>query len=386
MPSEVRRPIRALGALLLATGLLAPGLAVAGPTTAPAGADAIDALVRDRLARADAPPGFALAILDQGRPTLVRSYGLANLEQTTPVDEASVFPIASITKTFTALAILLLEQDGRLATGDPLARFLPDFPNAGRITLRDLLVHTSGIAEFTQLPPFATDQARDWRPDELIALVAAAPPLDPPGQVCRYSDSGYILLGRVVELASGQSFMDYVREHVARRLAMPSIVPGSHQALILRRADGYARAGQAWDNAPYVSLEAPWAAGGLMGRVGDLVNLAQALRPDGPLLRPASYQAMVAPVILKDGQRCRLPLPGAEATYGYGLEIVRFDDLPEHRAIGKSGVFPGYSGYVAAFEGTGLTVAALANADGSLPFTVETVHELARLLLRPPAP
>ncbi|MFO1072270.1 MAG: serine hydrolase domain-containing protein [Geminicoccaceae bacterium] len=96
----------------------------------------------------------------------------------------------------------------RTATSPPaiLARFLPDFPNAGRITLRDLLVHTSGIAEFTQLPPFATDQARDWRPDELIALVAAAPPLDPPGQVCRYGDSGYILLGRVVEeLASDET-------------------------------------------------------------------------------------------------------------------------------------------------------------------------------------
>ena len=162
MPPATRRPAWTFGAFLLAVC----------PNTAPARADVVDELVRGRLAQADAPPGFALAILDQGRPRLIRSYGIANLEQAMPVDEASVFPIASITKTFTALAILLLEQDGRLATSDPLARFLPDFPDAERITLRDLLVHTSGIAEFTQLQPFATDQARDWRPDELITLVA----------------------------------------------------------------------------------------------------------------------------------------------------------------------------------------------------------------------
>jgi CubicO group peptidase (beta-lactamase class C family) len=119
----------------------------------------------------------------------------------------------------------------------------------------------------------------------------------------------------------------------------------------------------------------------MVASAGDLVRLALALRPSGPLLRPESYAEMLAEVVLRDGKPCRIGLPGAEATYGYGLEIVRFDDLAGHRAIGKSGVFPGYSSYFAAFEGTDLALAAFSDADDSLAFTVETVHEVAKLLL-----
>ncbi|HEX2524921.1 MAG TPA: serine hydrolase domain-containing protein [Geminicoccus sp.] len=378
--------LRCVGILLLTLMAWLTDLPVGAATLTPERLAEADKLIRTKLATEGAPPGLAIAILAGAHPVATMSYGTANLEQSTPVDVESIFPVASITKVFTALAILQLEQAGRLSTEDALSRFLPNFPNAAQITLSDLLVHTSGIAEFTDIPTFADHQERDWKPDELIAMVAAAPPLHAPRQVCLYSDSGYILLGRIVELASGQPFMEYVKERVAQPLAMPSVAAGTHRDLVPHRVDGYVQDGSGWINAPYVSLQAPWAAGGLTARVDDLVRLAPALKADGPLLQPASYAKMVAPVVLAGGKACRLDLPGANATYGYGLEIVHFDDLPDHRAIGKSGVFPGYGGYFAAFEGSDLAVAALANADGSLPFTVEAVHDIAKLFLSGPTP
>ena len=378
--------VRRAGSVLLALVALVGAVRVEAAALTPDTAAKVDRLVRDRLAGTGAPPGFAISILAEDGQVVSNAYGVADLEQGAPVGPNSVFPIASITKTFTALAILQLEQEGRLSTTDPLSRFLPDFPGSSGITLRDLLVHTSGIAEFTELSPFAQDQARDWTPDELIALIAKAPPLHPPGEVCLYSDSGYILLGHIVEIASGQSFGDYVRAKIAQPLAMSSVAIGSHRDLIPHRVQGYVRTGTAWFNAPYISLQAPWAAGGLLAKADDLVRLGPAIGADGPLLQAKSYAEMIAPVMLSNGSPCRLNLPSAEATFGYGLEIVRFDDLPNHRAIGKSGVFPGYSSYFATFEGSGLTVAAFANADGSLPFTVETVHDIAKLILSEPAP
>lgn len=360
-------------------------IGVAGPVLArdltPDTLAAVDQLVEARLANGGAP-GFALALLTRGETApIVRNYGIGNLEQSAVLVDSSVFPIASITKTFTAVAILLLEQEGKLAVTDPLARFLPDFPNAEQITLHQLLVHTSGIAEFTSLPAFAGDQERDWTPQQLLEMIAAAPPLKPPGVACVYSDSGYILLGLVIEKASGMSYLDFVHERVGVPLGAARLAGGSHVDLVPHRVGGYTHDGETWHNAPYVSLEAPWAAGGLWAPIAEMIQIARVLWRDGPLIEPANRAAMTAPVILEDGKRCKLDLPGAVATYGYGLEIVTFDDLATHRAVGKSGVFPGYSGYYAIFDGSDLAIAALANADDSLAFTVETVHLVAKLLL-----
>lgn len=343
---------------------------------------AVEALIQTH-AQASGAPGFVVAIRQGDADPWVRAYGTADLEQGTPMQAATILPIASITKAFVGVAVLLLEQDGKLKVSDPLSRFLPDYPGASQITLADLLTHTSGVGNFVNLPVFSNNQAKDWTPQQLIGLFRDLPPTAPPGQACRYSDSGFILLGQVIEKASGQSFGDFVRQRITEPLGMKSTQQGSNEPIIPLRAHGYFGQPGAWKNEGYVSQSAPGSAGGMLSAAGDLVRLGAVLLPGGPLLQPDERTAMVQPVLLNDGKTCSYALPGAAGSYGYGLELVTFDSLPGHRALGKSGVFPGFGAYLAAFENSDLTIAVLANGDGSLAHLVPLARDLAELLLRP---
>lgn len=343
---------------------------------------AVEALLQN-YAAASGAPGFVVAIRQGDAAPWVRGYGTADLEQGTPMQAATVLPIASITKAFVGVAVLLLEQDGKLKVSDPLSRFLPDYPGGEDITLAELLTHTSGVANFVSLPVFANNQAKDWTPQELIGLFGDLPPTAPPGEKCQYSDSGFILLGQVIEKASGLSFGDFVRQRIAAPLGMASTQQGSNEPIIPLRAHGYFGQPGAWKNEGYVSQSAPGAAGSMLSAAGDLALLGAVLLPGGPLLQPDERAAMVQPVLLNDGQPCGYALPGAAGSYGYGLELVSFDSLPGHRALGKSGVFPGFGAYLAAFENSDLTVAVLANGDGSLAHLVPLARDIAQLLLKP---
>jgi D-alanyl-D-alanine carboxypeptidase len=344
-------------------------------------AAAVDRLVVQRLAASNVP-AIAVAVLRDGKAPHVVGRGFADIEQAAQADAATVFPIASITKVFVGVAVMLLQQDGRLSTSDKLARFLPDYPGAEQITLAQLLTHTSGVPNFTGIPAFADNQAKDWSPDQLVALFSKEPSSFPPGARCLYSDAGFILLGLVIEKASGQTFGDFVRHRITRPLAMTTTTMGSNRAIVPHRGAGYVGKRDAWQNAPYFSLLTPFSAGGMISTVGDLVLIGQALSPTSGFLRPESVAAMVAPVVLNDGSVCRISLPGANASYGYGLELITFADLPRHRSIGKSGVIPGYSSYVARFEGTDLTIVVIANGDSSLGLVGPLTKDLAKLILK----
>ena len=342
---------------------------------------AIARLIEQRFAASDSP-GLIVALRVGDEEPLVFAYGTAELEQGSAMSAQTVLPIASITKAFVGVSILLLQQDGKLTLDDPLSRFLPDYPGAAGITLTQLLNHTAGIPDFVTIPAFAENQAKNWTPAELVALFSKEPPTAPPGQECRYSDSGFVLLGLVVEKASGKSFGDFVRERIAAPLGMSSTIMGSNDALLPLRARGYAGKRAAWSNVPYLSQSAPFSAGAMMSTAGDLVRLGAELLPGSKLLQPDSIAAMTAPPVLANGAECALPLPGASATYGLGLELVTFESLPTHRALGKSGVFPGFGAYFTAFEGSDLSIVAIANQDGGLPLVVPIVRDLGELLLR----
>ena len=341
---------------------------------------AVEQMVQIWLATNDTP-GVAVVIRRGDEPAWIQTYGMAQIEQTNVMQPQTVLPIASITKAFVATAILLLEQDGRLSTSDPLSLYLPDYPNATNITLAQLLTHTSGVPNFVSVPAFADNQAKDWTPKELVALFEKLPPSFPPGEQCLYSDSGFVLLGLVVEKASGQSFGDFVHNYISGPLAMPSTVMGHNKLIIPLRAAGYTGKPGAWQNAPYISQVTPFTAGSMMSNPGDLINLAAVLMTDGPLLQPANRAAMIAPAPLSGGGTCNYPLPGAEGSFGYGLELVTFDSLPDHRAVGKSGVFPGFGSYLVTFENSDLSMVLLANGDGSTPKLVELSRDIAEVLL-----
>jgi len=158
-------------------------------------------------------PGAAVLIVKDGQVLLRKGYGLANLELGVPMRPEMVFEIASLTKQFTAAAILLLQERGKLAVTDDITKYLPDYPTHGRtITIENLLSHTSGIPEVTALPEWWPRHREDLTPQQLIGLFKDKPLDFNPGEKQSYSNSGYILLGAIVEKASGKSYEDFVEQ------------------------------------------------------------------------------------------------------------------------------------------------------------------------------
>lgn len=198
-------------------------------------------------------PGMALCILQHGRPVAVRPYGIADLENSVSVTNETEFSIASITKQFTAAAVLQLAERGLLTLDDDISRFLPEYPvrNAG-ITIRRLLNHTAGVRNLQDLGARYWKQAPERAtPNEVIDLFKSEPLDFPPGTDYHYSNSGYILLGAVIERASGESFGDYLNKHFLKPLGLQHTIYPETSALIPHRARGYWIRENAFINAAY---------------------------------------------------------------------------------------------------------------------------------------
>lgn len=179
--------------------------------------DAVDAVMAEVEV-----PGAAVAVVRDGEPLHARGYGFANLEWRGPAGTDTVFRLASLTKSFTATAILLLEAEGRLRLDDRLGQHLPDYPAPGRdVTLRQLLQHSSGIPNYTALPGLYQDFAvKDHTPAELFAQFRDLPLDFLPGTDFRYSNSGYALLGGVIEACAGVAYADFLQARIFAPLGM----------------------------------------------------------------------------------------------------------------------------------------------------------------------
>jgi len=184
--------------------------------------------------------GSVLAAKD-GRVVFKAGYGLADAEKKIPSTPATKYLIASITKTFTAAAVLLLEEEGLLKLSDPIAKYLEDYPpeTAAKVTIHHLLSHTSGIPEAAADPRSLGDLTKPRTPEELIALFKDKPLEFEPGAGCRYSNSGYVVLGKIIECASGRSYYDYVREKIFLPLGMKDSGVGGADRDVAELAVGY---------------------------------------------------------------------------------------------------------------------------------------------------
>ena len=226
-------------------------------------AAAVDSIVADALAGGRAA-GMTVAVV-RGRDTLVlKPYGRADLELDVPTPERAVYEIGSVTKQFTAAAILQLQEQGKLSLDDELGKYLPDFPTRGhRVTLRRLLDHTAGIKGYTELPEFRGLAMRKLPRDSLVALIAAQPFDFAPGEAMVYSNSGYFLLGLVIEKVSGLSYEEYVRRHLFEPAGMHDSRYCSERAIIPRRAHGYDMGPAGLLLKEYLDHTWPYAAGSL---------------------------------------------------------------------------------------------------------------------------
>ena len=320
-------------------------------TLTTAQADTIDDFVREKM-KSKAIPGVALTVLKDGKIVKSQGYGMANLELSAPVTEKTAFQLASVTKQFTATAIMALVEDGKLHLEDKIVSLLPDLPAAwSGVTLRQLLNHTSGIKSYTNIEGFDKTLRKDFTPQEIIALVSKEPMEFAPGEKWNYNNSGYFLLGMILEKVTGKSYNDFLTERIFKPLGMNDTRVNNLSEIIPNRAQGYSRSGDHYVNGEYLSPTQPFAAGALISTIADLARWDKAL--DGEtILKSASLTQMWTPTALPDHQ---------EQGYGFGW-VVGVKN--HHRRISHGGGIPGFSTETLRLPDDKLSVIVLTNRDG----------------------
>lgn len=345
--------LKASGALLLALALFTLPARAAGPVSTSDLAAYADKLLAS-VYPAD-QPGAAVLVQKDGQAVLRKGYGMANLELGIPVTPENVFEVGSITKQFTAAAILLLQERGQLRVEDPITKYLPDYPTHGQtITIENLLTHTSGIPSYTGLPEWYSHVREDMKPADVAALFKDKPLEFTPGERWAYDNSGFFLLGRIVEKVSGKTYEQFLEEEIFRKLGMTHSRYGHSEEIVPLRAAGYSKDDQGFRNAAFISMTQPYAAGALMSTVDDLAIWARALE-GGALLRKASLDRMLT--------AHRLP-SGVSTQYGYGVWVLDFRGT---RVLGHGGDIFGFTADVTWAPEERLFVAILSNNDSSDP-------------------
>lgn len=216
-------------------------------------------------------PGAAVLVAKGGEILLHKGYGLANVEHGVPVTPESVFRVGSMSKFFTAAAIVMLKEEGKLELEDEITRFLPDYPMQGReIRIWHLISHTSGIWDYLNLPKMRAGWREEITVNGLIDLFKDLPLEFEPGKAFRYSNSNYILLGAIIEKVSGQSYEAFIDERIFRPAGMEHSLYGGHRKIIPNRAAGYEKTGEGYLNAEFLTMSEPYAAGGHVSTVHDL--------------------------------------------------------------------------------------------------------------------
>src|SRR5262252_6854439 len=260
--------------------------------------DQVDALIEKQMQTAHVP-GISVGVVRNGHAILAKGYGFANLEHGVKATADTVYEILSVTKPFTAAAVCLLIEQGKLRLDDLITKYLPDSPAAwNQVTVRYLLTHTSGIEDFTDIPPFFEQLPMDATPEDLLRPAKQRPLQFKPGSQWRYSNSNYYLLGLIIEKVSGQTYEQFLEDRIFRPLEMRSTRLVDYRDVISNRAAGYNWIGEdaekipafisgfhgiknVLQNALYISPTRKWAAGAIMSTVNDLIKWEIALDTGG---------------------------------------------------------------------------------------------------------
>lgn len=336
------------------------------PPVSQAAIKSMDAAVANMVAERKAA-GYVVALARGDNIIFLKSYGLADIENNVAMTPDTVFRIGSITKQFTAAGILLLVDQGKVSVDDRLSKYLPDYPNADKVTIYQLLTHTSGLANFTGSELFRSTMRLEGTTSDMITALAAVSPQFEflPGQAWSYSNTGYYLLGGVIEKASGQTYSDYMRTRVFLPLGLKNTAIDDHGEIVPHRAHGYvtnAEAPSGFRNASWTSLTVAGGAGAARTTIRDLIAWNAALL-GGKLLKPDTLKLMTSPAKLSDGRSATLgwlpkhqPLPHAD----YGMGVGLGDDRGR-AMVGHGGAINGFNAALFTYPDRGVTIAILAN-------------------------
>jgi CubicO group peptidase (beta-lactamase class C family) len=315
--------------------------------------------------------GVAVAVVHGGDTLLHKGFGRADVELEVPTPRDAVYEIGSITKQFTAAAILQLAAKDSINLDAPITAYLPAYNTRGHtVTVRHLLHHTSGIRSYTNMAQFQDIAYQELPRDTLLALVGAEPLRFAPGTAMSYSNTGYFLLGRIIEKASGQSYAAYIEEHLFGPVGMEDSYYCDEQAVVEHRAHGYRWSGSdGFQHKEYLDHTWPYAAGSLCSTTGDLVAWNRALH-GGAVLSDSMYQRMVSPGRLSDGTHLR---------HAMGLGVFEIEGRP---VIAHGGGIPGYLSHARYYPEEDLIVIVLQNT-ASPRGPSSLTDSLAHLVLGP---
>jgi len=306
----------------------------------------IDRYIRDQMRR-QRIPGVAFAALRKGKIVLLKSYGFSNLEHRVPVKPQTIFQSGSIGKQFTATAVMMLVEEGKLSLDDKIGKYLQDLPDSWNdITVRDLLSHTSGLGEY---PP-DLDLRRDLTEDEYLALIKSVPLTFATRTKWDYSNIGYVTLGILIRKLTGKFYGEFLAERIFKPIGMTTARVISEADIVANRAAGYRLVKGELKNQEWVSPSTNSTAdGSLYFTILDLAKWDAALYTDKPL-KQSSLAQMWTPVKLSDGR-----------TKGYGF-AWHTEVMHGHRIIFHGGAWQGFKSFIVRFPDDKLTIIFFANS------------------------
>ncbi len=301
-------------------------------------------------------PGCVALVAKEGNVIYRKAFGMADLELDVALKPENVFRIGSITKQFTACAILRLMEEGKLTLQDDITDYIEDFPTHGHtITIEHLLTHTSGIRSYTGIEKWTPEvRKNDFTPGELIDFFKNEPMDFEPGERHLYNNSAYFMLGYIIEEVSGQTYEEYLDENFFKPLGMENSYYGNTTRIIRNRASGYQKNGDEYQNANFLSMTQPYAAGSLLSTVDDLFTWYQAVM---------NYEVVSRESLEKAHTRSRLN-NGQEIDYGYGWALQYIQQSP---AIEHGGGINGYLTYSLYLPEEKVFVAVFTNCDCNPP-------------------
>jgi CubicO group peptidase (beta-lactamase class C family) len=263
--------------------------------------------------------GATALVARKGEIIYLKAFGMANLESDILMRTNNVFRIGSITKQFTAIAILQLMEQGKLSLQDEITKFIPDYPTQGHtITIEHLLTHTSGIQSYTEMEDFEERMTMDLSPAEVIDHFKSEPMQFAPGTKWHYNNSGYFILGYIIEKVSGITYPEYLEENIFKPVGMSHSLYGNDQRLVKYRTGGYTMRDSMYENAHPLSMTQPYAAGSIQSTVEDLFKWNQALH---------SYQLVTKESLDMAFTNYKLS-DGTETDYGYGWNLDYIQGIP----------------------------------------------------------
>lgn len=325
----------------------------------------IDSLIQTEFKDKDGPGGVFM-VSKNGKEIYLKAFGKANLELNVDLTTGSIFQLGSMTNQFTSVAILMLEEQGKLSVNDSISKYIPDYPNGNKITIHHLLTHTSGIKDFTKMKSLRDIAQKEMTPSMMVDFFKNEPVDFAPGEKFDYNNSGYFLLGYIIELTSGETYEDFIEKRIFQKIGMANSYYNTDRQVIKNRASGYHKKENGYVNKTIISYSVPFASGSLMSTAGDMLKWKNALNQN--LLLNAN-------TIKKAFMKYRLNNK-EEFTYGYGWHIRDINRTPTREHGGSIFGFKSMGVYIPSKD---IYVLGLSNCDCHSPTKI--TQEIAKLVL-----